>query len=222
MARFVLLSLVLLFQTCLGLQRHTDVVLLGATGNLAKKYLWQGFFNLFASHENQQTTFRFIGCGRISHEDGSQQLMEIADKLSCKDLDKSVSDNACAKMRTKFSNTTLYHQLSRNKQEWHRDYQMLGDLLKSLKSPGDYQRDVIFYFSIPPSGYYDAAVHVNRHCRVNGNVSFKVVLEKPFGHDRDSAAKLASQLREVLNEEEILRIDHYLGKSITRQILPFR
>ena len=50
-------------------------------------------------------------------------------------------------------------------------------------------------------------------CRPQGNAWLRVVLEKPFGHDSGSAKELSSALKEHLKEEELYRIDHYLGKT---------
>ncbi len=81
----------------------------------------------------------------------------------------------------------------------------------------------LVYLSIPPAAYAKTASYVNKHLRPRvGRPWFRVVLEKPFGQDSESARGLAEKLSKSFKEEEIYRIDHYLGKAIVKLILPFR
>ena len=91
-------------------------------------------------------------------------------------------------------------------------FQRVGDALGDAKRP-------VFYLEIPPAlfatvvkGLGEAGLTKNAH----------VVIEKPFGHDLESARKLNDELAEVLSEEQILRIDHYLGKEPVMDITYLR
>lgn len=81
----------------------------------------------------------------------------------------------------------------------------------------------LVYLSIPPSSYPETSKLVNQYLRPKiGRPWFRVVLEKPFGRDLVSAKKLAAALESHFDEDEIYRIDHYLGKAVVQEILPFR
>ena len=83
---------------------------------------------------------------------------------------------------------------------------------------GEYEQ-AVFYLEIPPSLF--AMVVKNLHA-AGLTEKARVVLEKPFGHDRESARALNAELREVLDESQILRIDHFLGKEPVMDILYLR
>jgi len=79
----------------------------------------------------------------------------------------------------------------------------------------------LFYFATPPSAYGPITDLIKRH-RLTENVNARVVVEKPFGHDLLSATELSQKLQGVFTEDEIFRIDHYLGKETVQNILVLR
>ena len=86
-----------------------------------------------------------------------------------------------------------------------------------------YEEGRLVYFSIPPSQYARTAQMVNAHLRPKiGRPWFRVVFEKPFGRDKESAQQLNKKLNKYFKDEEIYRVDHYLGKSIVRLLSQFR
>jgi glucose-6-phosphate 1-dehydrogenase len=91
-------------------------------------------------------------------------------------------------------------------------YQRLAQAMNGAAAP-------LFYLEIPPSLF--AAVVKNLH-QAGLTASARVVVEKPFGHDQSSARALADELHEYLDERQILRIDHYLGKMGLEEILYLR
>lgn len=80
----------------------------------------------------------------------------------------------------------------------------------------------VFYLSVPPSAYLKIVRYIHLHGRPHSEAWLRVVLEKPFGSDLASAQLLASDLEQYLVEDEVYRVDHYLGKWGVQQILPFR
>ena len=115
------------------------------------------------------------------------------------------------------------------------DDKVLERLLKRLSYvPGDYSKehtykrvaeavgepkDLVFYLEIPPSLFAEVVRHLGKAGLTDGA---RVVIEKPFGHDLASADKLDHELHEVLDESQIFRIDHYLGKEPVMDILYLR
>ena len=72
----------------------------------------------------------------------------------------------------------------------------------------------LFYLSLPPSVFEIAATRIREHCEPSKGW-LRLIIEKPFGHDYDSAAKLTAHINSLFKEEEIYRIDHYLGNLRT-------
>ncbi|XP_028303669.1 GDH/6PGL endoplasmic bifunctional protein [Gouania willdenowi] len=194
---------------------HISVVIVGGTGDLAKKYLWQGFFQLYVKEINSGNSFSFHGGGLSPIEKGKPVLFEILKAVSCP---KAVSEERCAVLKEQFLRLSQYRQLKTLE-----DYQALSKQIeKQLQEEGMTEAGRLFYLSVPAFAYSGVSEKINSSCRPSGGAWLRVVLEKPFGHDLSSAQALASQLGNSLKEEEMYRIDHYLGKQAVSKILPFR
>jgi glucose-6-phosphate 1-dehydrogenase len=94
----------------------------------------------------------------------------------------------------------------------------LDEVEKSHRTAGN----VLFYLSTQPSHYAEAILELGAHQLNKGNGWRRVIIEKPFGHDLQSARKLNDEIHKVFDESAIYRIDHYLGKETVQNILAFR
>jgi len=105
---------------------------------------------------------------------------------------------------------------------YHLDYQS-SDLstIKSLKNLGDYE-DTTYFLSVPPERYGDAVTNLKKAGKLNDPETSRVVIEKPFGYDLQSANRLSSVVAGHLREKQVYRIDHYLGKDTVNNILATR
>ncbi|KAF7668513.1 hypothetical protein LDENG_00006950 [Lucifuga dentata] len=194
---------------------HVSVVIVGGTGDLAKKYLWQGFFQLYLNQVSSGNSFSFYGGGLSPVDKAKLVFFEILKAVSCS---KDVSEERCALLKDQFLRLAQYRQLKTSE-----DYQDLAKHIEQqLQEEGLVEAGRLFYLSVPSFAYADIADKINSSCRPGYGVWLRVVLEKPFGHDFKSAQILASQLGNSLKDEEMYRIDHYLGKQVVSQILPFR
>ena len=190
-------------------KQRVNFVLLGATGDLAKRYLWKGFFELFSSLQNSHdnTELRFFGGTRVDKEKGSKTLMDILNtSIKC-------SNTECDATKDEFIKNCMYHRL-----KYTEDFE---DLEKFLESSSEIGR--IFYLSVPPFAYEQISKDIADKCRPKSpNTWIRVVLEKPFGNNLKTAKDLAEKLSRYWNENEIYRIDHYLGKAGVTQIMDFK
>jgi glucose-6-phosphate 1-dehydrogenase len=180
------------------------VVLVGATGDLARRKLLPGLFHL--------TSAGFIpGCRIVGlsldemDADGFRELTRAA-------LKEHGTRGAIDAHWQAFAEILDYVPLSRGaealKAAVHKAEQAL---------PGESRR--LHYLSVPPS----AALAAVRTLGEAGLVErARIVMEKPFGTDLASAVALNSKLHEVFSEEQIFRIDHFLGKEPAQNILAFR
>lgn len=192
----------------------TSMVLIGATGDLAKKYLWSGFFDLYLQEHADMKYFRFYAAAREDQKLGAKKIREILESsLRCKDGQLC---NTAAK--DGFTNLTEYYSLKKDD-----DYKLLCDAIEDNLKQGEYETGRIFYLSVPPFAYEQIAKNINAHCRPSRlGTWLRVVLEKPFGSDLKSSRHLANALSQYFREEEMYRVDHYLGKPGVTQILKFR
>ncbi|XP_035633061.1 GDH/6PGL endoplasmic bifunctional protein-like [Oncorhynchus keta] len=194
---------------------HVSVVIVGGTGDLAKKYLWQGFFHLYANQVSSGYSFSFYGGGLSPNDKATPILFEVLKGVVCP---RELSVERCALMKEQFLRLAEYRQLNTSE-----DYQALGKhLTEQLRQEGIVEAGRLFYLSVPAFAYADIAENINYSCRPTDGTWLRVVLEKPFGHDFSSAQLLSTQLGASLKDNEMYRIDHYLGKQVVSKILPFR
>ena len=195
------------------LQGHVSIILLGATGDLAKKYLWQGLFQLYLDEAGKGHRFSFHGAALTTPEQGQEVLAKILESLSCP---KDVAPDRCAELKDQFQRLSQYRQLKAAE-----DYLALNKDIEALvQREGLREAGRIFYFSVPPFSYADIARSINSSCRPGPGTWLRVVLEKPFGHDYVSAQQLATELGGFFQEEEMDRVDHYLGKQVSFSLEP--
>ena len=182
------------------------IVLFGATGDLAARKLFPGFFHLFGQGM-MPADFRIIGSGR--HSPGSDmefrhQIREALEEHGQSELDDGW-DEFAAKLSFVVSSAEDGEELAAAVDQAEREIGADGDRL--------------VYLSVPP-GAMQAMVEMLGRTGIAENCS--LVVEKPFGHDLESARQLNAALHQVLEEESIYRIDHFLGKEAAQNILALR
>ncbi|MEO6131828.1 MAG: glucose-6-phosphate dehydrogenase, partial [Saprospiraceae bacterium] len=80
----------------------------------------------------------------------------------------------------------------------------------------------IFYLAVPPNSFEQIAMKIGASGLADNKLQSRIVIEKPFGHDLESAKHLNDLLHTIFDEGQIYRIDHYLGKETVQNILAFR
>ena len=202
---------------------HYNIILMGATGDLAKKYLWSAMFEFFQMHyEKGKTHFSIYACGLSSPDKGRKTITDILlFTITCKD-----GNFECKAAKTKFVEAIQYNQL---KTEEH--YIELGEkisentmsLYGTLASRFSYEQGRMIYLAIPPSAYSKTIRLVDYHLRPRiGRPWVRLILEKPFGTDLLTATDLSVKLNRYFQQQEIYLVDHYLGKTTVKSIMPFR
>ena len=175
------------------------IVLFGATGDLAKKKLFPALFHLF---ERDELDMPVIGVARSDWDDA--RLREYA-AGAVQDAVTGVAGGTCAE----FAERLRYLQGDYGDAA---TYRALAELL------GDAERPVI-YLAIPPVIFPDVVGGL-KECGLAARS--RVIVEKPFGRDRESARELNATLSEAFEQDSIFRIDHYLGKESVEGLLAFR
>ena len=182
------------------------LVLFGATGDLASRKLFPGLYRLAAAGRLPQD-FRVIGSGRNSPGTDDEFRARIREALEerVEDLDPGVADELLSRLSFTASSAD--------------DGSDLGEAVRAAEHKlGDDVRRLV-YLSVPPSAIFDMIAMLGRERLTD---AARLVIEKPFGLDLESARKLDAALKEVVEEDQVFRIDHFLGKEAAQNILAFR
>ena len=99
-----------------------------------------------------------------------------------------------------------------------RDFEILNqEISRFEKRPANR----LFYLALPPSVFATVTTHLKENCMSSTGWS-RVIVEKPFGKDSESSAKLSNHLSSLFKEEQLYRIDHYLGKEMVQNLMTLR
>ena len=203
----------------LRLERVPDpaaFVLFGATGDLANRKVIPALFQLWRTHLLPHE-FTLVGVGRRPYTDEAfrQELKDSLDRFSrVQPVDQETWDDLASRIsyhRGDFADPVAYESLA--------------ERLDRLDAERGTRGNRIFYLATQPSQFAEVVAQIGRvgldHERHEGGWR-RVVIEKPFGRDLDSAIRLNREVGKVFRERQVYRIDHYLGKETVRNLLVFR
>jgi glucose-6-phosphate 1-dehydrogenase len=179
------------------------LVLFGATGDLAGRKLLPGLFHLYRVGL-MPDRFRIIGSGRHAPEDFTAHVEQALRTHGRMELDGHWQE---------FSKRLSFVASS------DEDGTELAAAVTAAEREIDAKGERLVYLSVPPNAMANM-VRMLGKSGIADNCS--LVVEKPFGHDLASAKQLNATLHEVLDEESIYRIDHFLGKEAAQNILTLR
>ncbi len=181
-----------------------DLIVFGGTGDLARRKILPALFHRYCSGQMPQDS-RVIGAARRGLS--SEQYREFV-----REALKAFAGSAAQKAEDIDGFCDHVHYVSIDAKE-DNGWQELADLL----SP-DVTR--AFYFSVGPGLFSDLAKGVKRHGLSHPET--RIVVEKPFGHDLETAQALNHELAQYFDETQIYRIDHYLGKETVQNLMAVR
>jgi glucose-6-phosphate 1-dehydrogenase len=190
------------------------IVILGATGDLTARKLIPALFNLYLNGGLPES-FLIVGAARSQWDDESfRQRMKKALR-EAELLDEDAWRNFAARL--------FYRRLDYGEAA---DYRKLAGSLKALQEKTTAGDNRLFYIALPPGIYIDVVrrlgkAGLNRE-NENGGGWSRIVVEKPFGTDLQSAAELDREIQTHFGEHQVFRIDHYLAKETVQDILIFR
>lgn len=185
------------------------LIIFGATGNLAQIKLIPALYHL-AKAGKLPDNLRILACGRrpYSEEDYQNRLADWVEESARETVDHDVLQ----RFKQRFS----YFRGDLNIDD---SYVQINALLEEDK----YAKNLIFYMAISPQDFSTVINKLSQHQLLNEKNGFKrVVIEKPFGYNLESATALQKQIAKHLDERQIFRIDHYLAKGMVQNVLVFR
>src|SRR5690625_2722753 len=191
----------------------TILVIFGGSGDLTNRKLIPALYNLFLENQLPEK-FTIIGLGRTEYSDEEfrKHLSKGMDEFSRSGASKDEEWDSF-KERIQYQSADLFDDQS---------YQKLAKKLQLIGKDWKEEANTIFYFAISPHLIQPVAKNIGRNNLCDNRERTRIVVEKPFGNDLESAQNLNRLLTKIFREEQIYRIDHYLGKEAVQNMLVFR
>ena len=186
------------------------MIIFGASGDLTKRKLMPALYSLFRE-KRLAGDFSILGIGRTTYSDKDYRSYissELRTYVRSEEQDASLADA--------FVSHLYYLPMDPAKED---GYPMLRQRLTEL-ADGACPDNLLFYLATPPSLYGIVPLHL-KSVGLNTPHS-RIIVEKPFGYNLESARELNRIYASVFDEQQIYRIDHFLGKETAQNILAFR
>lgn len=185
------------------------ITLFGAAGDLAQRKLYPSLFNLYKKGYLAEH-FALLGTSRrpLSDEDFQQMVLKSVNGM------ENEEGQAQA-----FAKHFFFQSHDVTKPE---HYTVLKQRLEELDKQFGAEGNRLFYMSMAPQFFGTIALNLKNQDLLTKDGFNRLVIEKPFGRDYESAKKLNDELSQTFNENQIFRIDHYLGKEMVQNIQALR
>jgi glucose-6-phosphate 1-dehydrogenase len=186
------------------------LTIFGASGDLTQRKLLPALYSL-AYRQLLPESFAILGVARTEESSAQwrKRMREAVRKFGREPLRKDAWDQLARSMRyvaTDFGNAKGMDRVATE----------VGKLDREFGTQGNR----VYYLAVPPSVFSTLVEELGRRRTATG--STRLIVEKPFGHDRASARALNEELHRFFAEDEIFRIDHYLGKETVQNMLALR
>lgn len=197
----------------------TTLVIFGATGDLTRRKLIPALVNLVRKGRLRPDAIRVVGVARSELDDAAfrEMLAESLDAYAPEILQAAGDQWQQLADRIHYVAGDLTHEA---------DFRRLAQVLDSLEDPDRTDGspvDRVYYLAVAPRFFIPAVVNLGKAGLVQEDGGARrLVVEKPFGHDLASALELNQAIHKVFREDQVFRIDHYLGKETAQNILFFR
>lgn len=181
----------------------------GATGDLARRKLFPAIYSLYREGKLAED-FAVVGVARRPRSEGEFR----------EDLYRSINEFCRYKIEDtdqwdRFAEHFSYKSLDINNIDGYRE---LRELTESVETRFSIPGNRLFYLALAPELFGSVSFNLQKGGMLSSAGWHRLVIEKPFGYDLQSAHKLNEELSQVFKEEEIYRIDHYLGKEMVQNI----
>lgn len=181
------------------------IMIFGATGDLAKRKLFPSLYRLFESGRLSER-FAVVGVARRPLSNDEFQLSVKDSVRQALGKDEKINE---------FASHFYYHSHDVTDSS---SYQILKTMANKLDEHYQLEGNRIFYLAMAPEFFGTIALHLKSDGLTDVKGFKRLVIEKPFGHNLKSAKELNKQITTAFSEDEVYRIDHYLGKEMVRNI----
>jgi glucose-6-phosphate 1-dehydrogenase len=195
-------------------QEPSILVIMGASGDLTARKLIPALFRLYLAGE-LPNPFLIVGSARTRFSD-KQFRAKLTEQLSFQN--EVEKDNWYA-----FAGSIFYRSMDYDRPE---SFHTLAEFLYELNQQHQARGNKLFYLALPPTLYQPVVELLGKAGlgleNEDGNGWSRLIVEKPFGRDYESAVELDHHIQKYFQEHQIFRIDHYLAKETVQNILMFR
>ncbi|GAB4847933.1 Glucose-6-phosphate 1-dehydrogenase, cytoplasmic isoform [Ancistrocladus abbreviatus] len=196
-----------------------SIVVLGASGDLAKKKTFPALFNLYRQGFLPPSEVHIFGYARSKITDDDlkerirKQLLQTKDATTGYDQDVSEFLQLIKYVSGSYDTDDGFRFLDEEITKYEHAKISQGGVTRRL-----------FYLALPPSVYPSVCKMIKLWCmnKADSGGWTRVIVEKPFGKDTESAEQLSAQIGALFDESQIYRIDHYLGKELVQNMLVLR
>ena len=193
---------------------NLTLVIFGASGDLTSRKLIPALFSM-KLQKLLPPKFTILGTGRTQFSDD-----DFREKMKKSILAFSEEKNPDLRQVEGFLNSIFYLKVDGSAEG---ECCKLSEKLNQLNSTYDTEGNYIFYMATPPSMYEIISRNLAKAGLADQKTGFRrFIIEKPFGYDLKSAVELNKKLHELIGEDQIYRIDHYLGKETVQNVLVTR
>ena len=189
-------------------------ILFGATGDLSKRLILPALYDLTRAHPDLK--MRVLGTARSEFDDAGFRAEAVRGLVELGGLKKREAE--------RWAKEYVYFQTLDN-DPTPDDYERVRDKADDLAARFDLGPNRVHYLALPPGAFESTAVwlgDVGMNRPKGGRGWVRLVVEKPFGHDLASARHLNAVIHRYFTEDQVYRIDHYLGKETVQNLLVFR
>lgn len=190
--------------------KYDFIVMFGATGDLVERKVIPSLYHLFVSKQINDTNFKVFAFARRDFTNGKyNEFIDSSLQKHFKNTDFEVEED--------FYSIFEYVQGNLDDKDC---FVNLNKKILNLEAELNICANKLFYLAIPPSLYDEVIMHIKntQFSQMCKGAEVKVLIEKPFGLDLGSSEVTDNIIKDVFKEEQIFRLDHYLGKNILRNI----
>lgn len=191
----------------------TIFIIFGGTGDLNYRKLAPALYNLFLDGWLPDQ-FAIVGTGRTKLTDDEYKV-KLQDGIN----QFSRTGKAADGKWEEFSKHIFYEIADATNAD---SYQGFGTRIENFNNEWHTKANVIYYLAVAPNFFPIIAENISKSNLAADPDKTRIVIEKPFGHDLESAKELNKLLSGIFSEQQIYRIDHYLGKETVQNIMAFR
>lgn len=191
----------------------TVIIIFGGNGDLTKRKIIPALYNLFLDHRLPQQ-FAIIGTSRTEFSDQAYRdlLLEGINQFS--------RTGKAEKEQWKEFSEKISYQAANIKDV--AAFNEFAEKINSFKKEWNSQITTLYYCAVSPDLFCTIAENISKSKLENKTENTRIIIEKPFGRDLESAKTLNSKLLTIFQEKQIYRIDHYLGKEVVQNVMAFR
>src|SRR3954447_12980363 len=191
----------------------TIFIIFGGTGDLNYRKLAPALYNLFLEGWLPEQ-FAIIGTGRSKFSDDEYKV-KLHEGINQFSRSGKTEDGQWEEFAQH-----IFYQVADVKDA--NSYGEFGKRIEDLNNRWQTKANVIYYLAVSPNFFPIIAKNISKSNLAADLEKTRIVIEKPFGHDLESARELNRLLGGIFEEQQIYRIDHYLGKETVQNILAFR